>query len=117
MHTCPNCGMGEICEEFCPDCGVKVAPHHEPPPDIRDRELRTKPVFLAPDEIAALTVQKILEAEGIEAWSQSLQVSGHEGLLRLIDGYWGRVLVFEDQESRACMAIEDYMRTSGTSFH
>jgi hypothetical protein len=109
--------MGEIGEEFCPDCGVKVSPHHEAVPDIHDRELRAKTVFLAPDEIAGLAVQKILESEGVEAWLQSLQVPGHEGLLRLIDGYWGQVQVYEDQENRACLVIEEYLRTSATGFH
>jgi hypothetical protein len=117
MHTCPNCGLGEIREEFCPDCGVKLGAHQETTPATEDRELRWKPVYLAPDEVAGLSVAKILEAEGIDSRLQSLQVPGHEGLLRLIDGAWGRVLVFEDDEVRACTVIEGYLRNLGSGYH
>jgi hypothetical protein len=108
--------MGSIDGEFCPDCGVKVSP---PPPAVAgdDRELRTKVVYLAPDELTAITLQKVLEAEEVEAWVQSIQVPYYDGLIGMMEGYWGRLLVLEDQEAKARRIIEDYLRNLGPGMH
>ncbi len=118
MDICPNCGMGASGVDFCPECGVKVAPRiavEEEPG--QDRVLQARIVYLAPDELAAATVQKVLESDGIESWIQSAQAPGFEALLGLIEGYWGRVLVFEDQEEAARFVIEGYFRTAGLGVH
>jgi hypothetical protein len=118
MDVCPNCGMGASGVDFCPECGVKVSPRgHDDEGPGQDRILQAKIVYLAPDELAAATVQKVLESDGIESWIQSSQAPGFEALLGLIEGYWGRVLVFEDQEEAARTAIEGYLRTAGLGAH
>ena len=59
MEMCPNCGLGAHDKEFCLECGVKVAeaPVEEETHLAPDRELRTKPIYKAPDELAACSLQ------------------------------------------------------------
>jgi len=116
-RSCPNCGLSSIEGEFCPDCGVKVAPPPATEEPVEDRELRTRVVYLAPDELTAITLQKVLEAEGVESWVQSIQVPYYDGLIGMVEGYWGRLLVLEDQEARARRVIEDYLRNLGPGIH
>jgi hypothetical protein len=121
MEICPNCGMGSHDQGFCLECGVKLAPlpdtnedHADPEPD---RELRTCAVYKAPDEISAITVHKILESEGIPAWIQSIQIPWYDGIMKMVEGYWGKVIVFEDQEDSARRVIEEYFRDLGPGLH
>ena len=72
---------------------------------------------LLADELTAITLQKVLEAEGVEAWIQSIQVPYYDGLIGMVEGYWGRLLVLEDQEARARQVIEDYLRNLGPGLH
>lgn len=116
MENCPNCGMGSHERDFCLKCGVKVTP----PPDEDghpDRELRTKAVYKAPDELSAITLHKVLESEGIRAWIQSIQIPWYDGIMKMVEGYWGKVVVFEDQEAEAREVIEDYLKSLGSGLH
>jgi hypothetical protein len=108
--------MGSDDRDFCLECGVKVTHEHEvdSPPD---RELRTKAVYKAPDEISAITLQKVLESEGIRAWIQSIQVPWYDGIMKMVEGYWGKVMVFEDQEPDARRVMEEYFRSLGPGLH
>ncbi|HET9232986.1 MAG TPA: DUF2007 domain-containing protein [Candidatus Eisenbacteria bacterium] len=98
---------------------MKVTTHHgEHEVDhAPDRELRTKAVYKAPDEISAITLQKVLESEGVRAWIQSIQVPWYDGIMKMVEGYWGKVMVFEDQEAEAHRVIEDYFRSLGPGLH
>ena len=111
MEICPNCGMGSHDKEFCLGCGVKMAPVLEEDPSIPDRELRTRAVYKAPDEFAALTLQKVLESEGVQAWVRSDQTPWSDGIAKMVEGYWGTVVVYEDQETSAQRIIEEYFRS------
>jgi hypothetical protein len=118
MVICPNCGMGSEDRDFCLECGMKV--NHEGGHESErgpDRELCTKAVYKAPDEISAITLQKVLESEGIRAWIQSIQIPWYDGIMKMVEGYWGKVMVFEDQEDEARRVIEDYLRTLGPGLH
>jgi hypothetical protein len=120
MEICPNCGLGSHDKEFCLECGVKVVdvpPIEEEESPQPDRELRTKAVYKAPDELAAITLQKVLEAEGIPAWIQSIQIPWYDGIMKMVEGYWGKVVVFEDQEDAARKVIEDYLKNLGPGLH
>ena len=120
MEICPNCGMGSHDKGFCLECGVKVTSMSSSPDQTKpapDRELCTKAVYKAPDELAALTVQKVLEAEGIRAWIQSIQIPWYDGIMKMVEGYWGKVVVFEDEEEAAQRAIEDYLKSRGPGLH
>jgi hypothetical protein len=37
--------------------------------------------------------------------------------MKMVEGYWGKVIVFEDQEETARRVIEDYFRTLGPGLH
>jgi Putative prokaryotic signal transducing protein len=119
MEICPNCGMGSEGKDFCLECGVKMAP--SAPEEVSesgpDRELRTMAVYKAPDEITAITLQKVLESEGIPAFIQSVQLPWYDGIMKMVEGYWGKVVVFEDQEEEARRVIEDYFRNLGPGLH
>jgi hypothetical protein len=118
MEICPNCGTGASGREFCLECGVKVnAPEEEPAKPRFDRELRTKAVYKAPDEITAITLQKVLESAGIQAWTQSIQVPWYDGIMKMVEGYWGKVMVFEDQEAEARSVIDAYLKSLGPGLH
>jgi|GEM_PF-943803 hypothetical protein len=119
MVICPNCGMGSDDRDFCLECGVKVT-HEGGEHEVDfapDRELRTKAVYKAPDEISAITLQKVLESEGIRAWIQSIQVPWYDGIMKMVEGYWGKVMVFEDQEPNARRVMEEYFRSLGPGLH
>ena len=118
MVICPNCGMGSDDRDFCLECGVKVTHEGEHEVEVPpDRELRTKAVYKAPDEISAITLQKVLESEGIRAWIQSIQVPWYDGIMKMVEGYWGKVMVFEDQEPEARRVMEEYFRSLGPGLH
>ncbi len=117
MHNCPNCGLEAVGEEFCPDCGVKLARPAEGDAPREDRELRTRVVYQALDELSGRTVQKLLESEGIEAWLDSPPGGGFDGRAGFGRPFWGRVLVLEDREAAACRAIEGYLRSLGPGLH
>ena len=116
--TCPNCGTGTTGAEFCPDCGIKiVAGAACTAAGAVDRALRPRVVYKSPDELTALTLQKVLEAEGIESWVRSAQRSGFDAMTHWVEGYWGEILVFEDQEEAARNVIEHHLRRLGSGVH
>jgi len=119
MEICPNCGMGSHDQGFCLECGMKLNPAPEPAEDPRDpdRQLRTRAVYKAPDELSAITVHKVLESEGIPSWIQSIQIPWYDGIMKMVEGYWGKVIVFEDQEETARQVIEEYFRALGPGLH
>jgi hypothetical protein len=118
MEICPNCGTGASEKEFCLECGIRLnLPGDDAPEPGFDRELATKAVYKAPDEITAITLQKVLESEGIRAWTQSIQMPWYDGIMKMVEGYWGKVVVFEDQEEEAQRVIEDYLKALGPGLH
>ncbi len=117
MDSCPNCGMGAEGLEFCPECGVKVAPRRVETSGSEDRVLQARAVYLAGDELSAVTLQRVLEADGIEAWIQVQRGGGMEGLSGAPEEGWGRVVVFEDQEESARSVIEAYLKSLGPGVH
>ena len=107
--TCPHCGLKTVDEAFCPDCGVRTGPEESEPASGREnRVLRLEVVYRAGDDLAAMTVKKVLEAEGIECFVDSLPLGGFDGLAGN-DGHWGRLLVYEDCRSAAQRCIERYL--------
>lgn len=117
MNLCPNCGMGAHDREFCLECGMRVMPAPDEVQDLPDRGLRQLAVYKAPDEIAAVTMQKVLEAEGIRSWIQAIQEPWVDGIMKMVEGYWGKVIVFEDQEEAARRVIESYFKSLGPHLH
>jgi hypothetical protein len=115
--TCPNCGTGTTGADFCPDCGLKIGDGETCAPVPGNRQLRPRVVHRSLDELSALTLQKVLEAEGLECWVRSAQRSGVDAMSAWVEGYWGEVLVFEDQETAARTVIERHLRNLGSGVH
>jgi hypothetical protein len=115
VEICPNCGTGSPGREFCLECGVKIGAHWAEE-DLLDRELRSRAVYKAPDELSAVTLRKVLESEGIQAWIQSTQMP-HDAIMNMVEGHWGNIMVFEDREEDARVAIENYLKSLGPGLH
>jgi hypothetical protein len=41
----------------------------------------------------------------------------YDGIMKMVEGYWGKVVVFEDQEEEARRVIEDYLKNLGPGLH
>jgi len=101
MPYCPHCGY-EYTEEViaCPDCGRPLESNslseEEENPDIA-----LVPVYNAPDEYTAELIKGILEGEGIEVMLKGEQVPIFDGALEIASGYWGQVLVKEEDAERS----------------
>lgn len=70
------------------------------------------PVFKATDELTANLVKGILEAEGIEAIVHSHQVAWMDSIMVTAEGFWGDVLVAEEDAERARLILEAYQAKS-----
>jgi hypothetical protein len=111
MHVCPNCGTGFHDEEdFCLDCGLKLGEesHDCLPPS--DRIMRYRPVYKAPDEWTAVTIRDLLRSTGLEVQVLSVHEPWQDGINRLVEGYWGKVVVLEGDVGEARRLIEEYLR-------
>jgi hypothetical protein len=117
MNICPHCGTGSPDPEFCLECGVKIDHRHHGGDDLPDRELQSRAVYKAPDELSAVTLREVLESEGIRSWVQSIQVPWYDGIMQMVEGYWGKVMVFEDQETEARSVIDAYLKSLGPGLH
>jgi hypothetical protein len=71
------------------------------------------PVYDAPHEIAAISIQAELEAAGIPAVVRSSFVPGYGGVAMTLSGCWGWVLVSPDDLSEARGIIEQYLLSLG----
>jgi hypothetical protein len=112
MPYCPLCRAEyQSGVTTCADCGVEL--NSEPPPEpagpAADEEM--VPVFDAPDQMAAITVASMLEQEGIRAIVRSEQIAMFDGAAMMLRPRWGRVLAMAQDEERARMAIDEYLRS------
>jgi hypothetical protein len=71
------------------------------------------PVYEAPDQFLATTVESLLQHEGISATVQSRQMPMYDGLALMQNPVWGRVLVLERNAGRARDVINVFLRSVG----
>jgi hypothetical protein len=71
-------------------------------------DIRLVTVYRAPTENLAYIVKGVLEDEGISVSLRSLQIPWYDGIMRMGEGYWGDILVFEDDAVRAREIIKSY---------
>ncbi|MBD3335276.1 MAG: hypothetical protein GF355_07140 [Candidatus Eisenbacteria bacterium] len=106
---------GTDCPHCAPDEDVATAASEdEPAPPSRKvhwRELVE--VYEAPHEIAAISIQAILQAESIHAVIRSSHVPGYAGVAMTLRGCWGWVLVPEEDAPRARSTITAYLQSLG----
>lgn len=82
-----------------------------------DRQLRYRPVYKAPDEWTAVTIKELLRSAGLSALVLAVAEPSDDGIDRLIEGYWGKVLVLESDLEDATRLIGDYLRGLDRSMH
>lgn len=117
MHVCPNCGTGfHDEEEFCFDCGIKLGQEAHDCAQA-DRLMRLRPVYKAPDEWTAITIRDLLKSAGLGVEVLSVHEPWQDGVSRLVEGYWGKVLVLEADVSEALRLIEQYLRDLDRAVH
>jgi hypothetical protein len=117
MHVCPNCGTGfHDEEEFCLDCGIKLGDEaHDC--SVSDRLMRYQPVYKAPDEWTAVTIRDLLRSAGLGVQVISVHEPWQDGINRLVEGYWGKVVVLEVDMDQARRLIEEYLKGSDRAVH
>ncbi len=117
MHVCPNCGTGYFdSEEFCLDCGLSMGGQSHGCGST-DRLMRFRAVYKAPDEWTAVTVKELLEESGLTVIVQCIQEPWQEGITRMVEGYWGKVLVYETDALEARKLIEEYLKGIDGAVH
>ncbi len=65
----------------------------------------------ASNEMEALSVQAMLEAEGIESALQSRQIPMYDGIARVFNPVWGYVLVRESDRGRAEDLVKGFLES------
>lgn len=73
------------------------------------KEENTVVVYRAQDEVTANLVRGFLIGEDIPAMIKSRQVPWMDGVMKMGEGYWGDVVVFEKYAERSRRLIEDYL--------
>ncbi len=79
--------------------------------------MRYRAVYKAPDEYTAVTIKELLRSAGLSATMLPVAEPTDDGIDRLIEGYWGKVLVLESDIEDACRLIGDYLRGLDRSMH
>lgn len=67
-------------------------------------------IFKVPDEITGLAVRSFMAGNGVDAVLQNMQASFYAGTLNLVLGYWGKLLVPKEQETKARGLLEEFLR-------
>jgi hypothetical protein len=74
-----------------------------------------KRVYLAPDELTAITLREMLKSVHITAVIQRFETTWLDGLPRVMKGGWGEVLVDERDAQDAEQHIQTFMEESERS--
>ena len=72
-------------------------------------EENTVAIYRAPDEVTANLVRGLLVGEDIPVMLKSRQVPWMNGVMKMGEGYWGDVVVFEKYADRSRRLIDDYL--------
>jgi hypothetical protein len=108
MPFCPKCRYEYNPEvKECPDCGEKLVASLGPDPN-QGELFDTVVLYKVPDEITGLALRSFLLDAGIEAVLQDMQASFYGSVLTGMQGYWGKVIVAKEQESRARELLAEF---------
>lgn len=69
-----------------------------------------KSAYQAPDEFTAITIRELLAANGIEAVIRRLETTWLDGIPKVLRGYWGDVLVAEEDLAEAEACVQDFLK-------
>jgi membrane protein YqaA with SNARE-associated domain len=67
-------------------------------------------IYKIPDEITGMALNSFLVDAGIEASIQPMEASFYGGALNVMLGYWGKLLVPRDEETKARKLLETFIR-------
>jgi hypothetical protein len=71
-----------------------------------------KSVFKAPDEFAAITIREMLASNNIEAIVRRFETTWLDGLPKVLKGYWGDVLVNEEDWAEADDCVREFLKAA-----
>lgn len=75
-------------------------------------EDRLVAVWRFEDEGVGILIQKVLEDEGIRSEIKSEQIPWMDGIMKAARGYWGELMVLEQEADRARTIIQSYLETA-----
>lgn len=108
---CPQC-MSEY-ESYalkCSDCGFDLLTKEEL--ERKQKEAAEMIcVYRAGSETEALTFVGLLKKHNIRARSVSKQAAMYDGIFQADIGYWGDILVSEDDAEESKLLIQEYLKT------
>jgi hypothetical protein len=70
-------------------------------------------VYRAPDELLALSVRALLEAEGIRAEVRSAQMPWYDGIAKMMRPAWGDVVVLARDRDRSKRLVDEFLSGRG----
>jgi hypothetical protein len=69
-------------------------------------------VYRAPDELSGVTIRSLLEDKGIKAVLKSSQIPWYDNIMISALGYWGEVLVRNEDKQKAENIIKDFLKAA-----
>lgn len=108
---CPQC-MSEY-ESYalkCSDCGLDLLTREE----LKRKQKEAAEmicIYRAGSETEALTLVGLLKKQDINARAVSKQAAAHDGIFQADMGYWGDILVSEDDAEESKLLIQEYLKT------
>jgi hypothetical protein len=102
---CPECGHGNDEAGDCAECGAPEGEARDDPPEWQP----LASVYRAPDEFAAIAVGHVLETAGITPWVRSIQIPWYDSIMKTARGYWGDVLVAEQDREAALRIVNEFL--------
>lgn len=68
-----------------------------------------KSVYLAQDELGAITIKEMLKGHNIEALIRRFEITWLDGLPKILKGGWGEVLVEEKDYESALEYVQEFL--------
>jgi hypothetical protein len=113
MRSCPSCGAEYTDKAVtCSDCqGTLVDGPADTAPDAEAELVRWERVYGAPDQVAAVMLQGVIEAEDIPVRVEANTLAGYGPLFSSMKAdSWGSILVPAEHAEEATRLIDDYLQ-------
>ncbi|NTV52489.1 MAG: hypothetical protein HGA76_05705 [Candidatus Firestonebacteria bacterium] len=110
MLFCPQCRKEyEVGNRLCPDCRVSLV--RNLPPDPNQLALfEMIEIYKIPDEITGMALSSFLADAGVQVSVQPMEASFYGGTLNTLLGYWGKLLVSAEHETKARKQLEIFLK-------
>lgn len=67
-------------------------------------------IYKVPDEQTGVSLRDLIRHEGIEAFLRSAQIPMYDSVMTMGIGYWGDIVVKEEDAPRAREVIDNFLR-------